>query len=131
MNRITINGKVIEVEGHNISIIGDSIIVRDSKMLSDGVTIEKGLSGVVDVKFEGDLANLTVHRGNAEINGNIRGNVDAGGSVKCSGDVGGDIEAGGSVTCENVEGSVDAGGSVTCNNITGDIDAGGSVKMRR
>ena len=97
MNRITINGKVIEVEGHNISIIGDSIIVRDSKMLSDGVTIEKGLSGVVDVKFEGDLANLTVHKGNAEINGNIRGNVDVGGSAKCSGDVGGDIEAGGSV----------------------------------
>ena len=90
MNRITINGKVIEVEGHNISIIGDSIIVN-------GVTIEKGLSGVVDVKFEGDLANLTVHKGNAEINGNIRGNVDVGGSAKCSGDVGGDIEAGGSV----------------------------------
>ena len=54
MNRITINGKIIEVEGHNISIIGDSITV-------DGITIEKGLSGIVNVKFEGDLANLTVH----------------------------------------------------------------------
>lgn len=124
MNRITINGKVIEVEGHNISIVEDSITV-------DGVTIEKGLSGIVDIKFEGDITNLTIHKGNAEINGNIRGNVDVGGSVKCSGYIGGDIEAGGSVTCGNVEGNVDAGGSVTCENITGDIDAGGSVKMRR
>ena len=131
MNRITINGKVIEVEGHNISIIGDSITVRDSKMLSDGITIEKGLSGIIDIKFDGDIANLTVHRGNVDINGNIRGNVNSGGSVTCKGDIEGNIDSGGSVTCENVGGNVDAGGSVTCGNVNGDIDAGGSVRMRR
>lgn len=37
-----------------------------------------------------------------------------GGQLRDSGDVKGDIDAGGSVTCGNVSGDIDAGGSVRC-----------------
>jgi cytoskeletal protein CcmA (bactofilin family) len=44
----------------------------------------------------------------------ISGSIDCGGSCEVSGDVKGDIDAGGSVTCGNVSGDIDAGGSVKC-----------------
>lgn len=104
MNTIVINGKRIAVSGNNITVINDQVLV-------DGKVVETGLSGIVEVKFEGDLANLRCS-GSATVNGEVKGNVEAGGSIKCS----------------NVGKSVDAGGSVSCGNVGGDIDAGGSVK---
>lgn len=69
-----------------------------------------------------DGCDLTVHiHGNAEISGDIDGDVYAEHNVHC-GDVDGDINAGG-VTCGNVEGDVNAGG-VTCENVSGDVNAG-------
>lgn len=107
MNKIVINGKSIAVSGNNITVINDQVLV-------DGKVVEMGLSGVVELRFEGDLANLKCS-GSATVNGDVKGDVDAGGSVKCS----------------NVGNSVDAGGSVSCGNVGGDIDAGGSVKYIR
>lgn len=103
MNNITINGRSFSVKGNNISVINNRVIV-------DGVVIEDGLSGIVEVKFEGDIASLRCD-GSATINGNVMGNVDAGGSVDC-GDVGRNVDASGSVRCGNVGGDIDAGGSV-------------------
>lgn len=106
MNKITINGITIEVSGNNVSIINGELKV-------DGVSIKTGLSGNVNIKWEGELASL-----------------DTTASVQC-GDVKGNVDAGGSVTCGNVGGSVDCGGSCTADNITGNIDAGGSVHIKR
>ncbi len=70
-----------------------------------------------------DACDLTVHiHGNAEISGDIGGDVHSKGNVRCN-IVEGDINAGG-VTCGNVEGDVNAGG-VTCGNVEGDVNAGG------
>jgi autotransporter translocation and assembly factor TamB len=107
MNRIVINGESISVSGNNISIINGQIYV-------DGKLVKEELSGNVSVSFEGDLASLKTD-GSATINGNVLGDVDAGGSVKCG----------------NIEKSVDAGGSVNCLNVGGDVDAGGSISMKR
>lgn len=104
MNQIIINGKVIQTTGNNISVIGDTIYV-------DGEKMESGLSGIVELKFIGDLANLNT-KGSATVNGDVKGDVDAGGSITISGSVGGDVDAGGSIRCGNVEGNVDAGGSI-------------------
>jgi len=120
MNTIIINGKSICVSGNNVSVVNGTIIV-------DGKVIEEGLSGIVEVKFEGDLAKLDVKHGSATINGNVQGSVDAGGNVVC-GNVGNSVDAGGNVTCRDVKHSVDAGGNVTCGDVGGDIDAGGSVR---
>ena len=106
MNKITINGKTIEVESGNVSIINGTVKVN-------GISIKTGLSGSVDIKWEGELASLTTD-----------------GSVECQ-DVKGDVDAGGSVQCRDIGGSVDAGGSVSGHNITGNIDAGGSVSIRK
>ena len=107
MNTININGKSIQVSGNNISVINDKVYVN-------GKLVTEGLSGNVNISFEGELANLKAD-GSVEVNGEVLGNVDAGGSVKC----------------ENVQGYVDAGGSVNCKNVGGNIDAGGSIKMNR
>ena len=58
--------------------------------------------------------------------GDIRGDVQAGGGVTCE-DVGGDVHGGG-VTCGDVGGSVRAGDSVTCGSVEGDVSAGESVR---
>ena len=106
MNRIIVNGITIDVEGNNISIQNGTVKVN-------GVKVKDGLSGKVDVKFEGDLASL-----------------QADGNVEC-GNVQGDVDAGGSVHCGNVEGNIDAGGSVQGSGVGGDIDAGGSVSIHK
>ena len=90
------------------------ITVSNNSVYVDGKLVQKELSGVVKIEFEGDLASLT-SEGSVSVNGNVKGDVDAGGSVACG----------------NVEGDVDAGGSVNCGNVEGDVDAGGSISMRR
>jgi len=105
MSVITINGKRIEVKGSNVSVVNGVVSV-------DGMTVESGLQGVVEVKWEGPVATL---------------NTDA--SVTC-GDIGGNVSAGGSVHSENIHGSVTAGGSVHAGDISGGVTAGGSIKCR-
>lgn len=106
MNRITINGMTFETDG------SAQIVVNNGPVTVGGKHVVGGLSGVVQVKWEGPLASLK---------------SDA--SVTC-GDVSGDVDAGGSVQSNNVNGSVSAGGSVNCGSVGGKIRAGGSVNHR-
>lgn len=94
MNQITINGQTFNVSGKNISVSGDKITV-------DGITIQSGLSGIVEIKFEGDLANLEAH--NVKVNGNVMGDVDAH-NIECR-NVGGNVK-GHNVDCGDVQGNV-------------------------
>lgn len=87
LNRITINGVTVEVEG-------DDVVIRQGVIYIDGVAVQSQLSGDIHVHWHGDLASLT-----------------SDGSVTCR-DVDGDVTAGGSVQCRHVEGSVSAGGSI-------------------
>lgn len=117
MGTINVNGKIYK--GNNISITNGHVIIDGKEQ--DG---EK-LSGVVKVIVEGDIENVKSDE-SIEVKGNVKGNVDAGGSVQCE-NVGGDVDAGGSINAGDIEGDVDAGGSVNCGKVGGDIDAGGSV----
>ena len=107
MNTIIVNETKIQTNGKNISVINNSVYV-------DGQIIQTNLSGDVNIKFEGDLASLKCG-GSASINGNIKGDVDVGGSLDCNA----------------IVGNIDVGGSVRCGKVSGDIDAGGSVKCSR
>ena len=102
MSSLTINGKNFQVTGRNIAI-------RNGTVMVDGIMITTGLSGDVNVKFEGDLASLEAD--GAVTCGNVHGDVSAGGSVEC-GDVGKSVKAGGSVRAAKVGGSMSAGGSI-------------------
>lgn len=104
MSRVTINGKTIITSGKIIIVDGGNIIC-------DGDVIETGLSGIVEIIFEGDLASLKCDCG-VTVNGNVHSDVNAGSCVKC-GDVGGNVRAGSSVDCGNVQGDVRAGSGVT------------------
>ena len=96
MNRIIINGKSFDVSGNNISISGNSITV-------DGITIQGDLNGIVEIKFEGDLANLESH--NVKVYGNVMGDIDAH-NVECK-NVGGNVKAH-NVNCDDIQGNVNA-----------------------
>lgn len=96
MNKIIINGVTHEVYGKNIN-------VSNGKIMVDGNVIEEGLTGIVKVSFEGDLANLEC--ADAKITGNVQGNVNAA-DVRC-GDVGGNVN-GADVKCRDVAGRINA-----------------------
>ena len=64
--------------------------------------------------------------GNADIDGDISGSLNAGDSVSC-GNVGASVRAGDSVNCGNVGASVNAGDGVNCGNVGASVSAGDSV----
>jgi hypothetical protein len=100
---IVINGKTYQA-GRNINIVNGRILI-------DGKLAEENVSGVVEIKVEGDLATLECDAP-VTVNGNV-GSLSAGGSVQCN-DVGGSINAGGLINCGDVGGTVNACGSVNC-----------------
>jgi len=122
MTTITVNGQRIELDTSvsEVRISGDSVFVG-------GRAVVSGLSGIVEVRWQGPLASLDCRHGSVTVEGDVAGDVDCGGSATC-GNVGGSVDAGGSVSCGNVTGDVDAGGSVRCGSVGGRVDAGGSVR---
>ena len=103
---VTVNGKTIRVQGNNISIINDKVIV-------DGKHIDETFDQPnITVIVEGDCKILNTS-GNVEVKGNA-GNIDCRGSCHINGNVTGSIDASGSVTCGDVGGNIDACGSVRC-----------------
>ena len=92
MATIIINGKSYDnVVGNNIQIINDKVIVN-------GVVIESGLSGIIKVQFEGDIANIDCS--NLEIIGNVVGNIDSS-NLKVSGNIQGDVDCT-NLTCRDI-----------------------------
>lgn len=106
MNKIVINGKEIQCNGKNVSIINNKIYV-DGKVITEDI-----------------ISNTEIY-----IYGNIE-NLECEGSVHCD-DVHGNIKAGGSVNCDNVGGDINCGGSVNCDKVKGSIVAGGCIKSNR
>ena len=64
--------------------------------------------------------------GDAQIEGDVQGDVQASGCVTCE-TVEGDVHAADCATCETVEGDVTAGCAVTCGSVEGDVAAGSAV----
>lgn len=98
---VTING--VTYEGNNVSMINNRIII-------DGKEVGETEKSQTQVVIEGNIRNLQTDK-SVTVNGNIDGDVGAGGSINCD-DVGGNVHAGGSVNCDDVGGNVSAGGSV-------------------
>jgi hypothetical protein len=108
MNTITINGVTIQSAGN--------LTIRNNQVIVDGKVIN-GTIGITDTS-------------QVTIVGNVN-KLDVSGSVEVQGDVTGNIDCGGSCHCGNVGGSIDCGGSCTSGDVNGDIDAGGSVHCSR
>ncbi len=98
--------------------------VRNSKILDRNKWDGNSHIKLAIKNFEGTL-NAEIW-GNADIKGDVGGNVNAGNGVACQ-NVGGSVNAGNGVACQNVGGSVNAGNGVACGNVGGEINAGGNV----
>lgn len=79
----------------------------------------------IEFCYEGPALNIRSDFA-VSVEGDVEGNIEAGGSVTCDA-VGGSIKAGGGVSCDDVKGDVNAGGVVTCDNVGGSVRAGASV----
>lgn len=64
--------------------------------------------------------------GNATINGNVRGDVKAGGGVNCD-KIEGNVTAGAGVNCDEVNGNINAGASINCDAVNGNATAGANI----
>lgn len=95
----------------------------------DASTEEYNAKTQFEFTWNGDLNDL-ISDFAVIVNGNVYGDVDAGGNVTC-GDVECDVDAGGAVSCGDVSGDVEAGANVTCGDVSGDVEAGVSVTCGR
>ena len=120
MTTITVNGQRIELDTSvsEVRISGDSVFVG-------GRAVVSGLSGIVEVRWQGPLASLEADAP-VTVNGDVQGDVSAGSSVTAR-KVQGSVRAGGSVHCGDVQGGVQAGGSVCCGRVGGGVPARQSV----
>lgn len=98
------------------------VLCKGNRLLN----FEEGCNGIkIPLKITGRVEQLEI-RGSATIDGDVYGNVSAGGSVSCD-NVDGNVSAGASIGCDNVGGNVSAGTSIGCDNITGNVSCGGSL----
>jgi phage baseplate assembly protein gpV len=124
MGVVVVNGTRVEVpDGSNVSVINGVIYIDDQPFGGDSKP-----TGVTKLVIEGAVVNIKTDRASVEVHGEVKGDVDAGGSVTC-GNVGGKVSSGGSANCRDVNGNVSAGGSVNCGKVSGKVSAGGSVRM--
>lgn len=122
---ININGTKYEIDGPGDVSIKNGQVFVDGKLLTPP-SCEKS----VHISIQGDVRSLKVDHGDVQVEGDVLGNVDCGGSFTGA-SVGGSVDCGGSAQCESVGGDVDAGGSVQCGDVGGSVDAGGSVKINK
>lgn len=110
-NKVTINGKTVQVPNGNISIVNNKIFVNGKEFNTDDTDLKN--FGIVNVIIEGNVEKVDCN-GNVEVKGDVTRSIDCGGSVSITGSVDGDIDCGGSVRIDGEhKGSIDAGGSVS------------------
>lgn len=103
---ITVNGTRVEVPDKT------PVCVRDGVLTVGEAVVQAGLSGVVEVRWEGPAAAISCDA-NLSVSGHVYGDARAGGNIAC-GAVGGSVRAGGNLSCGTVGGDVRAGGNMVC-----------------
>lgn len=124
-SKVTINGRTVNLpSGKNVSII-NNVIYINGKRWEDPENGE--FKQTVKIVVSGDLLSLDTD-GEAEVQGNVMGDVDAGNGASIGGDVRGSVKAGNSLTVRgSVGGDARAGNSIHCGNIAGSAKAGGGI----
>ena len=101
-----------------------AVLFRGHKYIGSG-NVDGHQKKRIEFCYEGPAINICSDF-SVTCEGDVEGDIKAGGSVDC-GSVGKGVYAGGSVNCECVSGDVTAGGGVTCDTVGGNVSAGGSV----
>ncbi|MBQ8826326.1 MAG: helix-turn-helix domain-containing protein [Oscillospiraceae bacterium] len=103
---------------------GNKLLRKDEYDPNKAILID--VSTVCGCAKTGDIALNVEIWGSAKIDGDVQGNVNAGGSVKCDG-INGSVNSGGSINCCGIVGNVNSGGSVNCDGVIGNVNAGGNI----
>ena len=101
-----------------------AVLFRGHKYIGSG-NVDGHQKKRIEFCYEGPAINICSDF-SVTCEGDVEGDIKAGGSVDCAA-VGKGVYAGGSVNCECVSGDVTAGGGVTCDGVGGNVSAGGSV----
>ena len=110
-----------------VQYIGHRLVKAADKDLWDGILLN----------LEETMENISMSKsrslqievwGHAQLEGDLTGDIHAGGSVEC-GEVEGDVHAGGSVECGEISGDARVGGSLSCGEIGGDVTVGGDAQI--
>lgn len=113
--------KILSVDQYDPSV--RIMLKTQSYKPNDKPTVNVEIWGNADI--QGDInGDLSARQG---VNcGRVEGNVTAESGVNCGG-VGGNVDAGCGVNCGHIEGNVDAGGGVNCGGIGGDVTASNDI----
>lgn len=68
----SIKGRNTSVAIDGVTFYGDSIIMRDGKVIVDGAVQPCELVGGVKIVLNGDVGNTETSSGNVEVRGNVR-----------------------------------------------------------
>lgn len=101
-----------------------AVLFRGHKYIGSG-NVDGHQKKRIEFCYEGPAINICSDF-SVTCEGDVEGDIKAGGSVNCE-CVSGDVTAGGGVTCDSVGGNVSAGGSVTCDGVEGSVSAGSNV----
>jgi hypothetical protein len=115
------------------SYIGDSIVVRNNKVIIDGVDVTPD-SKVITITVEGNIEELHVDCCNSLIvNGNVGLLNTQSGDVECKDVIGNLNLTNGDVECGNVGGSIQTvSGDIKCWNVNGNVyTSSGDIKYRK
>ena len=105
----------------NVSSANTRVVVNNKNIIVDGKTVlENTEFSEITIKFDGNLHSLTA--ANAEINGDISGNV-SGASITINGDVKGDIESSNVSIVGDINGNINATKVQVDGDVKGDVSA--------
>jgi len=94
-NKVTINGKTIQVPNGNVSIINSKVFVNGKEIDTSDTDLNTGC-GIVNISIEGNVEKIDCN-GSVEVKGSVSKGIDCNGSIHIIGDVDGKIDCGGSV----------------------------------
>jgi phage baseplate assembly protein gpV len=112
MNKVNINGRTYTApDGCSVSVINNKVYFNGKLAENFNDWKEKN----IEIKIEGNCAEVKADAGNINIKGNVEGNVNAdAGNISIEGDVKGNVTADcGNISANHISGSV----STDCGNI--------------
>ena len=115
-NVMQINGKSFNVEGNNI-VVKNNMLIVDDKIIIENI-VPEAANNEIKITFIGSLANLKSDK-NVIVNGDVQGDVDCT-NLTCN-DIHGDVDCT-NLRCNDIKGDVDCT-NLTCKSIAGDVNA--------
>jgi hypothetical protein len=118
---------------NNVSVTGRSIVIRNNKVIIDGVDVTPDAKQI-NIVVNGSVDELDVdYCEKLEISGDVGRAQCGSGDINCNNITGGAQTGSGDIDCGDITGNVQTGsGDVNANNISGSVKTGsGDIKYKK